>query len=219
MPAPKDSDQGFGPTGTTTRCGFVAVLGEANAGKSTLVNALTGEKVSIVSAKAHTTRQGIYGIVCDGPTQMILVDTPGLIPQPRGPLQSFMAKATSRSMREADIAVVVIDATRSIPESTRILLDKMKEKSLLIALNKVDKVHKDDLLPLAESVSAWSEHIFMISALRAQGIQDLGQAIVNGLPEGPWLFDAADITQISSRVWAAEIVREKIFNAVHHEVP
>ena len=201
------------------RCAMVAVLGQANAGKSTLVNALAGEKVSIVSAKPHTTRYDIYGIICQDDAQIIFVDTPGLIDRPQGPLQSFMAKMTTRTVREADLFMVVIDASRKIPETTLTLLDRLKDKKLMIVLNKVDQVPKDKLLPMAEHYQVWSPWIAMTSGKTGSGLAFVMSSLMEQIPEAPWLFDEDAMTQISQRMWAAEMTREKLFQCVHQEVP
>ena len=202
-----------------TKCGFVAVLGEANAGKSTLVNALAGQKVSIVSAKPHTTRYDIYGIVCQDQSQMIFIDTPGLIDRPRGLLQSYMAKMTTRSVREADVFLVVIDASLPLPESTCQLLERLKDKPLIVALNKTDTLLRDTLLPLADRVRQWTSCIALISAKKSKGLDFISEEINKCLPTGPFLFDKEDLTQISQRFWAAEMTREKVFDMVHQEIP
>jgi GTP-binding protein Era len=202
-----------------TRCGLISVLGQANAGKSTLINALTGEKVSIVSEKPHTTRYEIYGIVCHEESQMIFVDTPGLIERPQGPLQSFMAKTTSRSLRDADIFMIIIDIACPIPESTHQLLNRLKDKPLIIVFNKIDKISKEKLLPLAEKYRQWTPYIAMTSAKKGTGLSYLFDTIEKLIPEGHWLFDKEDLTQITQRFWAAEMTREKIFACVHQEIP
>lgn len=201
-----------------TRCGFIAVLGQANAGKSTLVNALVGEKVSIVSPKPHTTRYGIYGIVCYKESQLIFVDTPGFIARPQGALQTFMDRATKRSFYEADGFMVVVDVSIAAPPSIS-LIERSKEKPLVIVLNKVDKIPKERLLPLAEQYGAQTPHIAMTCATSESGVPYLREKIASLVPEGPWLFGPDDLTQISQRFWAAEITREKVMNCLHYEVP
>lgn len=198
---------------------MIAVLGQANAGKSTLVNALAGEKVSIVSAKPHTTRYDVYGIVCHDDTQFIFIDTPGLIQRPQGPLQHYLTKMTSRGLRDADAIIVVVDAKAPIPESTITLLEKSQGKPLLIVLNKVDSVAKDILLPLAQRMQTWSPWIAMTSGKTGSGIPFILESMAEHMPTGPWLFDADDMTQISQRMWAAEMTREKIYQCVHFEIP
>ena len=203
----------------SSRCGFVAVLGQANAGKSTLINTLAGQKVSIVSPKPHTTRYGIYGIICHESSQIVLVDTPGFIPSPQKGLQEYMAKTTRRGMQESDVIIVLIDATVPIPDSTLQLLDRLQDRSPIVALNKVDAIKKDKLLPLAAQLEPYASSIAMISGKKNDGLDLLLENIVQRLPHGPWLFDKDDLTQISQRFWAAEITREKVFNNVHQEIP
>lgn len=201
------------------KCGFVAIVGQANAGKSTLVNTMAGQKVSIVSSKPHTTRYGIYGIVCHDNSQMILVDTPGIIACPQKGAQGYMSKITRQNTKEADIVVVVIDATAPIPDSTMTLLKKMQDRRPIVALNKVDSLKKDTLLPLADQVSPWASSIVMISGKKNQGLDALFDCIHERLNDGPWLFGPDDLTQISMRFWAAEMTREKLFDTVHQEIP
>jgi GTP-binding protein Era len=202
---------------------MIAVLGEANAGKSTLINQLVGQKVSIVSAKPHTTRYGIYGIVCQEENQFIFMDTPGFLFQPRGPLQEAMAKVTLRCLYEADLVLVVLDASRpshQLMTSLQALSGIFPEgKPLIIALNKVDRIAKGILLPLAQQVRPFSEEIMMISGKKGTGVKDLLGIIENKLQMGPWLFPEEDFTQISGKFWAAEMTREKIFSHVHQEIP
>lgn len=202
-----------------TRCGFIAVLGEANAGKSTLINTLIGEKVSIVSAKPHTTRYGIYGILCQDNTQMIFVDTPGAIFRPQGTLQEFMANVTSTHVQEADIYLVVIDAQRPNHLAIEKLLQKLDGKPLIIALNKIDLVPKPALLDLAYSYSSFTPHIMMISGKTGSGLAYLLDHLKNAMPITPWIYPHSERTQISKRFWAEEITREKIFVHVHEEIP
>lgn len=204
---------------SSLRCGFVALLGQANAGKSTLLNALMAYKLAAVSSKEHTTRHDIYGIWCRDEAQIIFVDTPGLIRCAQGPLQTFMRKNTSRGMREADIATVVIDANVPVMPSTFQLLDKLCDKPLVIVLNKIDSISKERLLPLAQKFQKWTPYIVMISALHKEGLDYLTDTLRRLIPEGPWLFDGQDLTQISQRFWAAELTREKIFQYVHQEIP
>jgi GTP-binding protein Era len=201
------------------KCGFVAILGQANAGKSTLINALIGQKISIVSSKPHTTRYGIYGIVCRESSQIIFWDTPGLIPSPKKGLQAYMAKTTRRGMQESDVVVVLIDATIPIPDSTFQLLNHLKDRSPIVALNKVDALKKEKLLPLADQLQNYTSSIMMISGKKRDGLETLLESIVQRLPHSPWLFGKDDLTQVSQRFWAAEMTREKVFENVHQEIP
>lgn len=201
------------------KCGFIAILGHANAGKSTLVNALVGQKVSIVCSKPHTTRYEIHGVVNKGEAQMVFVDTPGLISKPNNALQSFMHKTTSRNARKADLFLFVLDATRPIDAHARRMLDQLKDQPLVVALNKADKVDKMALLPLAHQIQTWTMSIPMISALKHTGLDGLLQEIAALLPTGPWLYGQEDVSQISKRFWAAELTREQAFKALHQEIP
>jgi GTP-binding protein Era len=203
----------------TKRCGFVAIVGQANAGKSTLINTLAGQKVSIVSSKPHTTRYGIYGIICHNDSQLILVDTPGFIDAPQKGLQEYMAQTTRRGIRESDVVVVLIDATAPIPNTIQQTLVRLRDRTPIIALNKVDAMKKEDLLPLAAQLQEYTQSIFMISGKKNNGLDTLIDAIVNRVPSGPWLFDQDDLTQVSQRFWAAEMTREKVFENVHQEIP
>lgn len=205
----------------TSYCGLVALLGEANAGKSTLLNALTGEKISIVSEKPHTTRHGIYGVVCRQQTQMVFIDTPGLIHKPHGALHAFMVRMTKRAWRDADVCVIVIDAARTVSATVHDMLARLhtQNRPIIVVLNKIDTVAKEKLLPLAASVQMFTPHIVMASAKQNKGVDHIFQLMQQFMPQGPWLFDAQDLTQISQRFWAAEMTREKVFQAVHHEVP
>lgn len=201
------------------KCGFVSILGHANAGKSTLVNALVGQKVSIVCDKPHTTRYEIHGVLQHGSSQIVLVDTPGLISKPTNSLQSFMHKTTHRNAREADVYLFVLDATKPIDAQARRMLNHLKDKPLVVALNKVDKMNKLRLLPLAQQIQTWTKAIPMISALKHGGLEGLLAEIEALLPEGPWLYGGEDVSQISQRFWAAELTREQAFNALHQEIP
>ncbi len=201
-----------------TTCGLISVIGQANAGKSTLINALVGQKVSIVSAKAHTTRYGIYGIICKEKAQIILMDTPGFIRNPKGKLQNFMHNVTKSSFK-ADAFLWVIDASIPFVGNMDELVKLMHSKPFAIVLNKVDKVSKPKLLQMAQNYKAYTESIFMISAKSQSGLEAVFDYAVNHLKPGPWLFPEQDLTQISERFWAEEVTREKVFTNVHQEIP
>jgi GTPase len=207
----------------TTRCGFIAVLGAPNAGKSTLINQLVGQKVSIVSSRPNLTRHQIYGIFGTDEYQVILVDTPGLLAKPRGLLQHYMLKTAWKSGRHSDLCLVLIDVKR--PQNAlnqKILQDLMhKEKPVFLIFNKIDQIDKEKLLPLAASYQGFPniQKTFMISGLREKGIQDLKSALINYLPEGELVFPPDALTQISLQFMAAETTREKIFECLYQEVP
>ena len=208
---------------TTTYCGFVAILGAANVGKSTLTNVLTREKVSIISSKPNTTRGRVYGITTTGDHQVILVDTPGLIMKPQGMLHRYMTKTVWQSGRQADLCLVLVDAHYPCHDVTQRLLKELSEKDrrIFLLLNKIDGMKKEALLPLAAGYSSFDkiEKVFMISGKTGSGLEDLERAIWSALPEGPWLFPKEALTQLSQKTIAAEITREKLFECLHQEVP
>ncbi len=205
------------------RCGLVAVLGAANAGKSTLVNRVTGAKVSIVTPKAQTTRFRVRGVAIEGESQIILVDTPGIF-QPRRRLDRAMVRTAWSALDDADAIVVIFDVQRrEIDEHTGAILSTLEKlgRSALIALNKVDLVAKERLIPLAEAFSRSKavEEIFMLSAETGDGVVDLKRRLAERLPEGPWLFPEDEVSDLSARMLAAEITREKLFLNLHEEIP
>lgn len=205
-----------------TRCGFAAVIGAPNAGKSTLVNALVGAKVSIVTHKAQTTRARVRGIALEGQSQIVLVDTPGIF-APKRRLDRAMVETAWTEAREADIVVLVADAARGFDDVADPVLEHSKELTLplVLALNKVDKVKKDKLLALAEEASKRLklERLFMISALSGDGVADLKSYLASRMPPGVWLFPEDQIADAPMRQWAAEITREKMFLRLHEEIP
>jgi len=205
-----------------TRCGYVALLGAPNAGKSTLLNRLVGSKLAIVSPKVQTTRARLLGIVARGESQLVLVDTPGIF-APKRRLERAMVNAAWEGAKEADIALVLVDAERGIDADTRRILDGLKEagKRAILALNQIDKVKREALLPMAGAIS--QEHdfarVFMISGLNGDGVEDLLDYLAASVPEGPWLFPADEMTDAPLRLLAAEITREQIFLQLHQELP
>lgn len=209
-------------TETPTRCGYVAILGRPNAGKSTLLNSALGTKVSIVTPKAQTTRSRVSGIVMRGATQIILVDTPGLF-APRRRLDRAMVAAAWDSVKSADLALLLVDASRAdtdgLAEPIRTLSETGTRR--LLALNKIDLVPRPKLLPLAEALTAQGgfEQVFMISALTGDGVDSLLDALAEAMPEGPHLYPEDDLTDQTERMLAAELVREQIFLQTRDEVP
>ncbi len=207
---------------SASRCGFAAVIGAPNAGKSTLVNALAGAKVSIVTHKAQTTRARVRGIALEGQSQIILVDTPGIF-APKRRLDRAMVETAWTEAREADVVVLVADAARGFDDVADPVLEQSKNLTLplVLALNKVDKVKKDKLLALAEEASTRLklERLFMISALSGDGVSDLKTYLAGRMPEGVWLFPEDQISDAPLRQWAAEITREKMFLRLHEEIP
>ncbi|MBL3676390.1 MAG: GTPase Era [Alphaproteobacteria bacterium] len=205
------------------RCGFVAVLGAPNAGKSTLVNRLVGEKVAITSPKPGTTRSRLMGIALIGPAQVCLMDTPGLQEGGRTRLAKAMVAAAWEAAGSADAALHIVDAAgRDAAERAQTLKDKIVEGArgpVFLALNKVDRVRKAALLPLAASLAGGYAGVFMVSAKTGDGVADLGPALAAAVPAGPWLFAADEVTDAPARLAAAEAVREQILRRFHAEVP
>jgi len=205
------------------RCGFAALLGAPNAGKSTLLNALVGEKISIVTPKVQTTRSRIRGIVIEGASQIVFVDTPGIF-QPKRRLERAMVAAAWAGARDADLVVLLYDASRKrVDEDTRRILDGLKrqERRAVLALNKIDAIRRDKLLALAAAFEAEGlfERIFMISALTGDGVDDLRRYLAGLLPEGPWLYPEDQLSDLPLRLLAAEVTREKLFLKLHQELP
>ena len=205
------------------RCGFVAVVGAPNAGKSTLVNSLVGAKVAIVSHKVQTTRAPVRGIATDGDSQLVFIDTPGLF-EPKRRIERAMVDAAWGGAHDADIIVLVVDAARGLDADLEGILDKLKDTRAdrIAVLNKVDRVEeKAQLLALAQALEqrAPFERLFMLSALSGDGVADLKAYLAARVPAGPWHYPADDLTDIPLRTLAAEITREKIYNRVHDELP
>lgn len=205
-----------------TRCGFVALIGAPNAGKSTLVNALVGSKVTIVSRKVQTTRALIRGLVIEDNTQIILVDTPGIF-APKRRLDRAMVTTAWSGAHDADLVCVIVDARKGLDEEAEAILAKVKDvpHPKILVLNKVDVVPRDSLLALAKTANEkvpFAE-TFMISALTGDGVDDLRNALAARLPPGPFLYPADQMSDAPMRHLAAEITREKIYNALHQELP
>ncbi len=205
-----------------TRCGFCAIIGAPNAGKSTLVNRLAGTKVSIVSRKAQTTRARIRAIVVEGDAQIVFVDTPGIF-APRRKLDSTMVANAWSGAGEADAVVLVVDARKGLDDATGAIIESLAEAKLTasLALNKVDTLARDNLLPLAEKFAAAFAfaRIFMMSALNGDGVDDLRSYIASCMPKGPWLYPGDQTADIQVRFLASEITREKLYDRLHEELP
>jgi len=206
----------------TTRCGFVAILGVPNAGKSTLTNALVGAKVAIVTPKVQTTRSRILGIVVEGSSQLVFVDTPGIF-APRRRLDRAMVAAAWSGAADADVVAVVIDAKAGLDAPTRAIIDGLAKagRKAICVLNKIDLVPRPRLLDLAAQANATGifTDTFMISALTGDGVADLRAHLARILPEGPFLYPADQLSDINDRLMAAEITREKLFVQLHQELP
>jgi GTPase len=211
------------PSGTT-RCGFVAILGAPNVGKSTLLNRLVGTKVSIVTPKVQTTRRRILGITVRDSAQLVFVDTPGIFtPSPGRHLERAMVQAAWRSVEDADRGVLVLDARRGIDRDTQRILAELgkSRRPMTLAINKVDLVAPPTVLPLIEELNRTDlfERVFIVSALTGDGCEDLLNALSEDLPESPWLFPEDQLSDLSQRAMAAEITREKLFEQLHQELP
>lgn len=206
----------------TTRCGFVALVGAPNAGKSTLLNRIAGAKLSIVSPKAQTTRFRTLGIVVHQDAQIILVDLPGIF-KPRRRLDRAMVNAAWTGAQDADLTLLLIDAKAGLREDVREIIAKLAEgnKKIWLVLNKTDLVSAEELLPLTQEVSGLLtvEHVFMLSARSGDGVEDLMNHLARELPEGPYLYPEDDLTDLPDRLLAAELVREQIFMQTHEEIP
>jgi GTP-binding protein Era len=207
-----------------TRCGYVAILGAPNVGKSTLLNRLVGSKVSIVSPKVQTTRTRILGIAIEGAAQIVYLDTPGIFFTPRRRFERAMVAAAWQGAADADLVLLLVDASRrKLDEDTqRILagLEKSRRKAILV-LNKIDLVKREALLALSQTLHGTGlfTDVFMVSAETGDGVADLPKALVPKLPEGPWLFPEDQLTDMPQRLLAAEVTREQLFRQLHQEVP
>ncbi len=209
----------------TTRAGFVALIGEPNAGKSTLLNRMVGAKVSIVTHKVQTTRTRIRGVAMEGPAQIVFVDTPGLF-RPRRRLDRAMVKAAWGGASDADVVVLLIEAHRGLTEGAKAIIDRIadelpKGKPVALAINKIDRVKAASLLSLAEEMNAAFPFAktFMISAEKGYGVDDLRQWLATELPEGPWFYPEDQIADLPMRMIAAEMTREKLTLRLHEELP
>lgn len=205
-----------------THCGFAALIGPANAGKSTLLNSLTGEKLSIVTHKAQTTRMRVRGIAVLENTQIVFVDTPGIF-KPQRRLDRAMVQAAWESMQEADSIVLVIDAVRGLNEDAKAVLEGLQRanRKAVLALNKIDLLPREDLLPLTSRFdeSGLFTRIFLISARSGDGVDDLRAFLAKAMPQGAWLYPEDQLSDLTERLMASEITREKIFLRLHEELP
>ena len=207
---------------TNSRAGFVAVIGAPNAGKSTLVNALVGQKVAIVSPKAQTTRSRLMGIAIHGPAQILLVDTPGIF-EPRRRLDRAMVAAAWTGAQDADLILLVIDAAAGVTGEVERIVASLAERRhpLFLALNKIDLIKKPALLALSADLTGRlnPDKVFMISAAQGDGVADLKQALADGIPDGPWLYPEDEVSDATDRMIAAELTREQVVNQLYQELP
>ncbi|MEQ8290808.1 MAG: GTPase Era [Roseovarius sp.] len=208
----------------TQRAGFIALIGEPNAGKSTLLNRMVGAKVSIVTHKVQTTRARIRGVAMEGEAQLVFVDTPGLF-KPRRRLDRAMVAAAWGGAADADVVVLLVEAHRGITEGVGHILDALGEatkgRKVALAINKIDRVKSEALLGLTEELNARFpfERTFMISAERGHGVDDLREWLAGEVPEGPWLYPEDQIADLPMRMIAAEMTREKLTLRLHQELP
>ena len=209
---------------TNTRCGFIAVIGAPNAGKSTLVNQLVRAKVSIVSPKVQTTRTRVTGILAEGRDQAVFVDTPGIFRGAKRRLEKAMVDAAWRQAAETDRLMLVIDvAKKGLSDDDRAVIEQLEQQGArpVLTLNKVDGARHETMLAIAAAVNERLDvqETFMVSALSGDGVDDLRQAVLDRLPEGPWLYPEDQISDLPSRMLAAEATREKLFLQLHQELP
>src|SRR3954454_10959347 len=208
--------------GGGTRCGFIALIGAPNAGKSTLINALVGSKVAIVTPKVQTTRTLLRGIAMEGPAQLVFIDTPGIF-APRRRLDRAMVTTAWTGAHDADVVAVLIDAKSGLDDDAEALLKKLEEvrQPKVLILNKVDLVAKEKLLTLAQTATARGkfEAVFMISALGGDGVADVRTWLAQNVPQGPWHYPEDEVSDAPLRQLAAEITREKLYLKLHQELP
>ena len=205
-----------------TRCGYVALIGAPNAGKSTLLNRLVGSKLAIVTPKPQTTRTPLLGIAIEGRTQIVFLDTPGIF-APRRRLDRAMVASAWLGAEDADRTVLVVDTARGIDRDTRCILGRLSKRGResILALNKIDLVRRDILLGLADALSREGrfDPVFMISGRTGDGVADLKRHLAAALPQGPWLFPADQLSDMPERQIAAEITREQVFLQLRDEIP
>ncbi len=205
-----------------TRCGFVALVGAPNAGKSTLMNSLVGTKVSIVTHKAQTTRAQIRGVVTEGADQVVFIDTPGIF-APKRRLDRAMVNAAWTGAGDADLVALIVDAERGLTAEVESLLEGLLDvrHPKILVLNKVDLIKRETLLALSERINAHQrfEATFMISALRGDGVADFLSWCTAHVPPGPWMFPEDQLTDLTLALTAAEVTREKLFLRIHDEIP
>ena len=205
-----------------TRCGIVALIGAPNAGKSTLLNALVGAKVTIVSRKVQTTRTLVRGIALEGSSQLIFVDTPGIF-APKRRLDRAMVTAAWSGAGDADVVALLIDARKGLDEANEAILNRLKDvrRRRMLILNKIDTVESEALLGLTAKINEMLafDETFMISALRKHGLGRLREVIAKEMPPGPWLYPEDQVSDAPLRAFAAEITREKMFERLHDELP
>ncbi len=206
---------------TQTYSGFIAIIGPTNAGKSTLLNQIMGRKVSIVSHKVQTTRTRLRAVKMVGARQLIFVDTPGIF-KPSRRLDRAMVGAAMDAVGDADAVLLILDAQKGVTDTIRGLTEKIKGRpNLFVALNKVDAVRKQDLLPIVAELTTLADfrEIFMISALKNDGVVQMLDALADVMPAGPYLFDPQTRPDVPDELYLAELTREKVYKYIHQELP
>lgn len=205
----------------TTRCGFVALVGAPNAGKSTLLNTLVQSKISIVSPKVQTTRTRVLGIAMEGESQIIFVDTPGIFAEPKRRLERAMVAAAWSGAGDADLLVLLIDAEKGFDRESQAIAERLKGRPMILALNKIDLIKREHLLGLSANINQAASFIdtFMISASKGHGVADLRRSLATRLPEGPYHYPEDQLADMPLRLMAAEFTREQLFLQLHDELP
>ena len=204
-----------------TYSGFIAIIGPTNAGKSTLLNQIMERKVSIVSHKVQTTRTRLRAIKMVGNRQLVFVDTPGVF-KPNRRLDRAMVGAAMSAIEDADAVLLVVDAQKGITQTVRDLIEKIKShRNLFVALNKVDAIAKETLLPMVAEISNMADfrEIFMISALKNDGVKQMLESLATVIPESPYLFETRDAVDVPDMLYLAELTREKVYKYIHQELP
>jgi len=214
-------------TQENTRFGFVAIIGEPNAGKSTLLNHIIGSKVSIVSPKAQTTRTRVLAIAIEDKTQISFVDTPGIFEASKNnKMERAIVSSAWEGVADAEIILLLVDVSKKIGGSTKLILDRLaqeqdKNKRYILVLNKIDRIKREALLDISLKLNEACdfEATFMISALKGSGVKDLTKYLAKNMPEGPWHYPEDQLTDMPMRLMAAEMTREKLFKLLHQEIP
>ncbi len=211
-------------TDPKTYCGFCTIIGAPNAGKSTLINSIVGEKISIVSSKVQTTRTRVLGIVVQDNAQIIFVDTPGLFKPGNDRMEKAIVAAAWQGLAESDLVLFVVDSTKGMSRPVRTIMDRLKNvhgKKYILVLNKVDDIARPKLLELTTIMNQAMEFeaTFMVSARNNDGVSDIVKYVAKRMPEGPFHYPEDQMSDMPLRLLAAEITREKLFRAIHDEIP